>query len=358
MGAARLRISERQFSVQKRDILLIPDVVLGAGEAMRRREFIAFIGSTAVAWPLEARAQQPAPTVGFLSPGSSKSDTGRMRAILRGLAESGYVEGQNVLIAYRGAEGQLDQLPALAADLVDRQVAVIITAATQATLAAKAATTTIPIIFTVGVDPAEFGIVASLNRPSSNLTGVSALNVTVMGKRLELLHELVPRADVIALLANVNSVITEVETKAVREAARALGVELRVLGVSNEGEIDTAFVTLAKEQPLPLVISADPMFTNHMVQLVVLAARYVVPTIYSNRDFTAAGGLMSYGSDLPDTYRQVGVYAGRILKGAKPTELPVQQAVKVELVLNVKTAKTLGLTFPEALLSRADEVIE
>jgi putative ABC transport system substrate-binding protein len=280
-----------------------------------------------------------------------------MRGILRGLAESGYVEGQNVLIAYRGAEGQLDQLPALAADLVDRQVAVIITAATQATLAAKAATTTIPIIFTVGVDPAEFGIVASLNRPSSNLTGLSGLNVAAMGKRLELLHELVPSAGVIALLANVNSVITEVETKAVREAARALGVELRVLGVSNEGEIDTAFVTLAKEQ-LPLVISGDPMFTYHMVQLVVLAARYVVPTIYSFREFTAAGGLMSYGSDLPDTYRQVGVYAGRILKGAKPTELPVQQVVKVELILNVKTAKTLGLTFPEALLSRADEVIE
>jgi len=326
---------------------------------MERREFIALLCGTVVGWPRAARAQQPAvPTVGFLSPGSSKSDTGRMRAILRGLAESGYVEGQNVLIAYRGADGQLDQLPALAADLVDRQVAVIITAATQATLAAKAATTTIPIIFTVGVDPAEFGIVASLNRPGSNLTGLSGLNVAAMGKRLELSHELVPSAGVIALLANVNSVVTEAETKAARAAARALGVELRVLGVSNEGEIDTAFVTLAKEQPLPLVISGDPMFTNHMVQLVVLAARYVVPTIYSFREFTAAGGLMSYGTDLPDTYRQVGVYAGRILKGAKPTELPVQQVVKVELVLNLKTAKTLCLTFPEALLSRADEVIE
>jgi putative tryptophan/tyrosine transport system substrate-binding protein len=325
---------------------------------MRRRDFIKGIAGSATVWPLSARGQPAVPRVGFPSPGSSKSDTGRMSAVLRGLAESGYVEGRNVVIEYRGAEGQLDQLPALAANLVDRRVAVIITVATEATLAAKAATTTIPIIFNVGVDPVEFGLVASLNRPSGNLTGSTVLYVAVMGKRVELLHELVPSAGVIALLANVNSVFTKVETKAVREAARALGVELRVLGVSNEREFDTAFVSLAKEQPLPLVISGDAMFTNHIVQLVVLAARYAVPTIYSYREFTAAGGLMSYGPDLPDTYRQVGVYAGKILKGAKPTELPVQQPVKVELVLNMKTAKTLGLTFPEALLSLADDVIE
>jgi putative tryptophan/tyrosine transport system substrate-binding protein len=326
---------------------------------MRRRDFVRAIIGAAVVSPFTAQAQQAAmPVIGFLSPGSPKSDTGRVSAVRQGLKETGYVEDQNYAIEYRGAQGKSDLLPALAADLVSRGVALIVTVATTATLAAKAATTTIPIIFNVGVDPVQFGFVTSLNRPGGNMTGMNVLNAAVMGKRLELLHELLPTAGVVALLVNPNSAVTQVETKALRESAHTLGVELRVLNVGSASEIATAFTTLAKEQSVPVVVSGDPLFMDQRVQLVVLAARYSVPAIYPFREFAAAGGLVSYGPDFLDTYRQAGIYAGRILKGSKPTDLPIQQAVKVDLVINLDTAKALGITFPITLLGRADEVIE
>jgi putative tryptophan/tyrosine transport system substrate-binding protein len=326
---------------------------------MRRRDFVRAIVGAAMVSPFTAQAQQAAmPVIGFLSPGSPKSDTGRLSAVRQGLKETGYVEDQNYVIEYRGAQGKSDLLPALAADLVSRGVALIVTVATTATLAAKAATTTIPIIFNVGVDPVQFGFVTSLNRPGGNMTGMNVLNAAVMGKRLELLHELLPTAGVVALLVNPNSAVTQVETKALRESAHTLGVELRVLNVGSASEIATAFTTLTKEQSVPVVVSGDPLFMDQRVQLVVLAARYSVPAIYPFREFAAAGGLVSYGPDFLDTYRQAGIYAGRILKGSKPTDLPIQQAVKVDLVINLDTAKALGITFPITLLGRADEVIE
>ena len=298
------------------------------------------------------------PVIGFLSLGALEADTSRMNGLRRGLAEIGYVEGQNVAIEYRGAQYQYDRLPALAADLVNRQVSVIVAVSTQGTLAAKAATNTIPIVFAVGGDPVQFGLVTSFNRPGGNITGVYNLNTGVMGKRLELLHESVPTARVVGYLANPKSTVAGPETKELHEAGRALGVELRVLNATNEGEIDTAFATLAKEHPVPLVISTDNLFTDRPVRLVMLAARHAIPAIYPYRWFPTAGGLMSYGADLADAYRQVGNYAGRIVKGAKPTDLPVHQVVKVELIINLKTARALGLTIPLPLLGRADEVIE
>jgi putative ABC transport system substrate-binding protein len=298
------------------------------------------------------------PVIGFLSVGSLEADTSRMNGLRRGLAEIGYVEGQNVAIEYRGAQYQYDRLPALAVDLVSRQVTVIVAVSTQGTLAAKEATNTIPIVFAVGGDPVQFGLVTSLNRPGGNMTGVYNLNTGVMGKRLELLHESVPTARVIGYLASPKSTVAELETKELREAARALGVELRALNATNESEIDTAFASLAKEHSVPLVISTDNLFTDRPVRLVMLAARHAIPAIYPYRWFPTAGGLMSYGVDPPDVYRQVGIYAGRILNGAKPTDLPVQQAVKVELVINLKTAKALGLSVSLSLIGRADEVIE
>ena len=324
---------------------------------MRRRKFITLLGGAA-AWPLGARAQQPMPVIGFLSLGALEADTSRMNGLRRGLAEIGYVEGQNVAIEYRGAQYQYDRLPALAADLVNRQVSVIVAVSTQGTLAAKAATNTIPIVFAVGGDPVQFGLVTSFNRPGGNITGVYNLNTGVMGKRLELLHESVPTARVVGYLANPKSTVAGPETKELHEAGRALGVELRVLNATNEGEIDTAFATLAKEHSVPLVISTDNLFTDRPVRLVMLAARHAIPAIYPYRWFPTAGGLMSYGADLADAYRQVGNYAGRIVKGAKPTDLPVHQVVKVELIINLKTARALGLTIPLPLLGRADEVIE
>jgi len=323
-----------------------------------RRKLLAAFGGAA-AWPLAARAQQRAmPVIGFLSPGSLEADTVRINGVRRGLSEFGYVEGQNLAIEYRGAQYQYDHLPALVLDLVSRQVSVIIVVSTTPTLAAKATTKTIPIVFSIGGDPVQFGIVSSLNRPDGNITGVYNLNAAVVGKRLELLHEMLPAARVVALLVNPSSAAGDVETKELNDAARALGVEVRILNAANENEIDTAFATLAKEPSVPLVVSSDAMFTNQRVRLVVLAARLAIPTIYSYREFSAAGGLMSYGPDLADAYRQVGIYTGRILKGAKPTELPVQQPVKVELVINLNTAKALGITFPLPLLGRADQVIE
>jgi putative ABC transport system substrate-binding protein len=325
---------------------------------MRRREFVSLLGG-AVAWPLAARAQQAAmPVIGFLSPGSPEADVGRMNGLRRGLMEVGYVEGQNAAIEYRGAQYEYNRLPALAADLVSRQVTVIVTVSTPAILAAKAATSTIPIVFAMGADPVRLGVVASLNRPGGNITGVYNLNTAVTGKRLELLHELVPTARVVGYLANPKSAFTEPETKELSEAARALGVELRMLNIVSESEIDTAFATLAKEPSVPLLVSSDNLFADRPVRFIVFAARHAIPAIYPYREFAAAGGLMSYGPDLADGFRLAGTYAGRILKGAKPTDLPVQQLVKVEFVINLNTAKVLGLTFPPPLLARADEVIE
>jgi len=326
---------------------------------MRRRQFLGVLGGAAAAWPLAVRAQQPAmPVIGFLSPGSLEADTSRMNAVRQGLAEIGYVEGQNAAIEYRGAQYQHDRLSALAADLVNRRVAAIIVVSASGALAAKAATNTIPIVFTIGADPVQLSLVTSLNRPSGNITGIYVLNVAVTGKRLELLRESVPTARVIGYLANPKSAATAPETKELHEAARALGVELRVLNAANESEIDTAFATLAKERSVPLVVSSDNLFTDRPVRLAVLAARHAIPAICPYREFAAAGGLMSYGTDLADAYRVVGAYAGRILKGAKPTDLPVHQAVKVQLVINLKTAKALGLGVPTSVLARADEVIE
>jgi putative tryptophan/tyrosine transport system substrate-binding protein len=326
---------------------------------VRRREFIKLLGVAAAAWPVAGRAQQVGmPVVGFLSPGSPESDASRINALQQGLNEIDYVEARNVVIEYRWARGQNDNLPALAADLVNRQVAVIVAVGTPATLAAKTATNTIPTLFVIGADPVQFGLVGSLNRPDGNITGVYVLNVAVMGKRLELLHELVPSANVMAYLANPKSAFTAFETEALRGAGRALGVELRVLTAGSQSEIDVAFATLAKDHSVPLLVSADTMFTDQRVQLVMLAARHVIPAIYSYREFPFAGGLMSYGPDLADAYRRVGVYAGRVLKGAKPIDLPTQQAAKVELVINLKTAKAIDVTFPLPLLGRADEVIE
>ena len=326
---------------------------------MRRREFITLMGASMAAWPRAARTQQPAmPVIGFLLGASPEAYTSRITAFRQGLKEAGYVEGHNVAIEYRWAEGHYDRLPALAADLVRRQVAEIVTVGTPAALAAKAASSTIPIVILVGIDPVQIGLVASLNRPGGNVTGLAALTVEVAAKRLEVLHELLRTSAAVALLVNPNNPLTEPETKGVRDAARSLGLQLHVLDASTEGEIDAAFEKLIELRAGGLLVSVDAFLTSQRDQIVALAARHAVPAIYGLREFAAAGGLMSYGTDLADAYRQVGTYAGKILKGAKPADLPVQQVARVEFVINLKTAKTLGLTFPITLLGRADEVIE
>jgi putative tryptophan/tyrosine transport system substrate-binding protein len=326
---------------------------------MRRREFITLIGGAAAAWSLAARAQQPArPVIGFLSSGSPESDVVRLTGVRQGLTESGYAEGQNVAIEYRFAHGQNDRLPALAADLVDRRMAAIVTVGTPATLAAKAATATVPIVFIVGVDPVQFGLATSLSRPGGNLTGVAALAADLGAKRLEVLHELLPDAAAVAMLVNPANPFVEPESRTTQEAARSLGIQLHILRASTEGEIDAAFASLVKLGARALVVGNDSYFRDHGAQIVALAGRDAVPTISGWRDFVVAGGLMSYGSDPADTYRQVGLYAGKILKGIRPADLPVQQVVKIEMVVNLKTAKTLGITFPLPLIGRADEVIE
>jgi putative ABC transport system substrate-binding protein len=327
---------------------------------MRRREFIAGLGGAA-AWPLAGHAQQrQLPVIGYLGSGTS-NDTGRVAAFRQGLEEFGYVEGQSVAVDSCWADGHYDRLPMLASGLVRRQVAVIVTSGGPATLAAKAATTTIPIVFSLGGDPTKLGLVASLSRLGGNLTGVTSLGGELGPKRLELMHETVPTAAVIALLVNptidrfagFSSFVMNMQS-----AARTLGVQLQVLYASNESEIDTAFVTLDQLRAGALVISPDLFLNGRNEQLAALALRHVVPTIYEYREFVAAGGLMSYGGSLADQYRRVGIYAGRILKGEKPADLPVQQATKVALFINLKTANALGLTFPITLLGRADEVIE
>jgi putative ABC transport system substrate-binding protein len=281
-----------------------------------------------------------------------------MTAFREGLKEAGYVEGHNVAIEYRWAEGHYDRLPALAADLVRRQVAEIVTVGTPAALAAKAANSTIPIVILVGVDPVQIGLVASLNRPGGNVTGLAALAFELAAKRLEVLHELLRTSAAVALLVNPNTPATEPETKGVRDAARSLGLQLHVLDASTEGEIDAAFGKLVELRAGGLLVSVDSFFISQRAQIVALAARHAMPAIYGLREFAAAGGLMSYGPDIADAYRQVGTYSGKILKGTKPADLPVQQVARVEFVINLKTAKTLGLTFPITLLGRADEVIE
>jgi putative ABC transport system substrate-binding protein len=328
---------------------------------MKRRELMLLLGGAMTTAP-GVRAQQKAmPVIGWLSIGSPESDNAiRVIGFRQGLSEGGYVEGQNVVIEYRWPQGQYDRLPALAADLVRRQVAVIAAiGGAPPVLAAKAATATIPIVFTVGVDPVQLGLVASLNRPGGNTTGVTVLTAELAAKRLDLLHELLPAAAVVAVLVNpANPAATEAETRSLRDAALSLGLQMHVLAASTASEIDAAFRTLVQFRAGALIVSADPFFTNYRDHIVELTARHAVPAIYVWREFVTAGGLMSYGTDLADALRQAGVLAGKILKGAKPADLPVQQVVKVELVINLNTAKKLGLTIPQFLLARADEVIE
>jgi putative ABC transport system substrate-binding protein len=325
---------------------------------LRRREFITLFGGAAAGWPLTARAQQPAmPVVGVLS--AAPLDLLYLRAVSQGLSEAGFVEGRNVSIEYRSAEGQNDRLPALAADLVHRQVRVIAARGDPATLAAKAATTTIPLVFTTASDPVKLGFVASVNRPDGNVTGVTNMNVELLPKRLEVLHELVPKAAVFALLINpTNRTVTETTLRDLQAAGRTLGLELHVVHASTERDFDTAFAAVAQLRPGGLVIGADAIFTARSEQLGELTVRYALPAIFQTREFAAAGGLISYEGNFTDTFRLTGVYIGRILKGEKPADLPVQQVTKVELFINMKTAKALGITVPLSLLGRADEVIE
>ena len=327
---------------------------------MKRREFITLIGGAAAAWPLAARAQQPAmPVIGFLNSASAQGAAKQLAAFLKGLGENGYVEGRNVAIEYRWAESQFDRLPAMMADLVHRQVAVIAATTTPAALAAKTVTTTIPIVFETGTDPVQLGLVTSLNRPGGNITGVSQLIVEVAPKRLELLHELVPTARVMGLLVNQAApALAQAQLRAVQSAADTLGLELQVLNSSSEHDFDAAFEKLIRLRAGGLVISADSVFLRGMEQLAVLTIRHAVPAIYQYREFAAAGGLMSYGPDITESYRMAGIYTGRILKGEKPADLPVQQVTKIELYINLKTAKALGITVPLPLSGRADELFE
>jgi len=327
---------------------------------MKRREFITLLGGAAMTWPLAAHGQQAAmPVVGFLDPTSSDySNADRLRAFRQGLKDTGYVEGENVLIEYRWAEGQVDRLPLLAAELVRRQVAVI-AALGSAVFAAKAATTTIPIIFISAEDPVRLGLVASLARPGGNLTGFNIFNDEVAAKRLELLREVVPGATRVAVIVDpTNAPGSESTTKDVKAAARAMGLQIQVLEASTSSEINAAFATFVRERPDALYVGGGPFFNTRRIQLAILAARHLVPMTSSARAIADVGGLMSYGSDVLDAIRQVGVYTGRILKGAKPADLPVVQASKFVLVINLQTARALGLTVPDSLLARADEVIE
>jgi putative ABC transport system substrate-binding protein len=327
---------------------------------MRRREFIGGLAGAA-AWSLAARAQPPAmPVIGFLGATLPEMNPDFWRAFRQGLKETGHIEGDNVVIATRWAENQMDRLPELAADLVRRRVSVIVTIqGPPVAFAAKTATTTIPVVFTVSDDPVRLGLVASLARPEGNVTGINFVSTELAAKRLELLRELVPGATrVVALVNPANAVQTEATLRDVREAARAIGLQIQVLNADTPGEIDAAFATLARERPDALFVASSPFFTTRRIQLVQLAARHAIPAAYPGRQLPEVGGLMSYGGDLADTWRQLAVYAGRILKGAKPADLPVLQATKFNLVINHQTARMLGLTVPASLLARADEVIE
>jgi putative tryptophan/tyrosine transport system substrate-binding protein len=327
-------------------------------DQLKRRELIALLGTAATAWPRLALAQQPAiPTIGFLNSRASGEDATLLASFRQGLGDSGFVEGQNLTIEYRWAGGQYDRLPALAADLIERRVGVIV-ANGPAARPAKAASSTVPIVFVVGFDPLAFGLVASLSRPGGNLTGVSVLDVEIGAKRIELLHELIPTATTMGLLVNPTTPAAEAVTRDAQAAARVLGLQLHVLHASSDGELDRAFAALAQLRASALAIGADPFFTSRSKRLAELALVHAMPAIYEFREFAAAGGLISYGTSITGAYRLAGIYAGRILKGEKPSDLPVQQATKVELIINLKTAKMLGITFPLTLLGRADAVIE
>ena len=326
---------------------------------MNRRALISLLGG-AVAWPLAARAQQPTmPVIGYLNSGSPESDTSRLTGLRQGLNETGYVEGRNLLVEYRWAGNQFNRLPALAVDLVQIRVAVIVSPGLPATLAAKTATTTIPIVFGVGVDPVQVGLIKSLNRPGGNLTGFNQVNGELGAKALALLHELVPKTPTIGFLENPNNpIIHELTTRDVLVAAAAIGLQIQPLKAGTDREIDAAFENLVQARTGALLVSNDVFFNSRIEQITALAARYAIPVMYSSAEFVGVGGLISYGASLRGALRQIGLYAGRILKGEKPTDLPVMQPTKFELVINLKTAKTLGLTIPPSVLAIADEVIE
>jgi putative ABC transport system substrate-binding protein len=326
-------------------------------DQLQRREFITLLGGAVAAWPIAARAQQ-LPVVGVLETRSPGETASILAAFREGLKEVGYVEGHNVAIEYRMAEGQFGRLPVLAAELARRQTAVIFAATIPGALAAQAATTTIPIVFIGAGDPVQVGLVASFNRPGGNVTGVILFSATLEAKKLELLHQLVPKAATIGVLINPSWVHAETQSKDLHAAARALGLQIDIVNASNEGTIDTALVTLAERRIGALLVTSGPFFASRRDQLVALAERYGMPAIYAQRELVTVGGLMSYGTNLADGYRQVGVYTGRILKGEKPVDLPVIQPTKFELVINMRTAKTLGLEFPPTLIALADEVIE
>ena len=328
---------------------------------MKRRQFISLVGGAAASWPLATRAQQPAmPVIGFLNSQSPDGYTERLRGFRQGLKEAGFIEGENIAIEYRWAENQLDRLPALATDLVRRRVAVVVALGSPSlAMVAKAATTTIPIVFLVGEDPVRFGLVASLARPGGNITGINLFNNEINAKRLTLLRELVPTAVRVAALVNpTNASIAETTARDVETAAHTMGLRLQVHNAATNREIDATFATFAGERPDALFVAGDPFFNSRRVHLVHLASHHRLPTTYASRAYPDIGGLMSYGTDVTDSYRQSGVYTGRILKGAKPAELPVVQASKFEFVINAQTARMLGLTVPPSLLSIADEVIE
>jgi putative tryptophan/tyrosine transport system substrate-binding protein len=326
---------------------------------VRRREFITLIGGAAAAWPLAVKAQQSAmPVIGYLSSLAQAASVDFDAAFRRGLAEMGYVEGQNVAIDYRWVTDRYDPLPTMAADLVQRQAAVICALGPPAVLAAKAATTSIPIVFVTGADPIKFGFVASFNRPGGNTTGIWIVSTVLAQKRLQLMRELLPQAELIALLVNPRSPVAEPQTQDAQAAARALGLKLSVLSAVSENDFPQVFATLIQERAAALFVSADPLFYSRREQLVALAARHAIPTLYEIREYVEVGGLMSYGTVFRDGYYKGGIYAGRILRGVKPADLPVEQVNKLELVFNVKTARTLGLSVPPTLLALADEVIE
>jgi putative tryptophan/tyrosine transport system substrate-binding protein len=323
----------------------------------RRREFIAALGG-AVAWPLIGRAQQPLPVIGYLDPGTTEGRAPLFGAFLNGLKEVGFVDGKNLTIEYRAAEDHYDRAPAMVADLVKRQVNLIVAISLPMALATKAVVTTIPVVFGMGDDPVKFGLVASLNRPGANVTGISMLSPTIEAKRVELLHEFAPKATRIAALVNPKFPGFEVRLTAVRDAANKLGLQLNIYNVSDESDIDPAFAAMIEHRTDALIITTAPIFSRHKERLVELAERHALPAVYFSREFALAGGLMSYGSSFPDAYRQTGVYAGRVLKGEKPSELPILQPTKFDLVINLKSAKALGLDAPMALIAAADEVIE
>jgi ABC-type uncharacterized transport system substrate-binding protein len=344
------------------DILLCGSRLIGVGmpfDQLHRREFITLLGGAAATWPLAARAQQSAmPVIGFLaSPSRTFADV-VLPAFRQGLKDNGYVEGENVAIEFRWAENQIDRLPALAADLVRRRVALIVAVAPEAALAAEAATTTIPIVFGMGDDPVKIGLVTSLARPGGNLTGINFFSSELAAKRMELLHEMVPAAARVAVLSDPTFTLTESYMRDAETAARAMGLQIQVLNASTSREINAAFASFVRERPDALYVGTSPFFVSRRVQLTHLATRHAVPAIYSGRQYTEAGGLMSYGTSLTDAFRQMGVYTGRILKGAKPADLPVIQSTKFELVINLQTARMLGLTVPDKLLATADEVVE